>query len=87
MKNKTKQNANKPLKILLFSLQNPDDIWEQHAKNEFFALGEKINNKETLTDQEQKTYDDNKDIVDRVFNLVKKQKDKAGKKIDDKVDS
>ena len=56
-------------------------------KNEFFALGEKINNKETLTDQEQKTYDDNKDIVDRVFNLVKKQKDKAGKKIDDKVDS
>ncbi len=56
-------------------------------KNEFFALGEKINNKETLTDQEQKTYDDNKDMVDRVFNLVKKQKDKAGKKIDDKVDS
>ena len=56
-------------------------------KNQFFALGEKINNKETLTDQEQKTYDDNKDIVDRVFNLVKKQKDKAGKKIDDKVDS
>ena len=36
-----------------------------------------INNKETLTDQEQKTYDDNKDMVDRVFNLVKKQKDKA----------
>ncbi len=56
-------------------------------KNQFFALGEKINNKETLTDQEQKTYDDNKDMVDRVFNLVKKQKDKAGKKIDDKVDS
>ena len=56
-------------------------------KNEFFALGEKINNKQTLTDQEQKTYDDNKDMVDRVFNLVKKQKDKAGKKIDDKVDS